>query len=128
MTVLDLLAATTTSDTTGPFNGVSDFFSSSYFTAFEKLMVIFVVAFYLALIFWTAKDARRRIEDPVIVAVCIATAFFFPFVGVLVYLILRPPEYLPTCASASSRSRRWSAGWVPTPSAPTAATPPRPAS
>ena len=25
---------------------------------------------------------------------CIATAFFFPFVGVLVYLILRPPEYL----------------------------------
>jgi len=92
--VLDLLAATTTSDTTGPFNGVSDFFDSSYFTAFEKLMVIFVVAFYLALIFWTAKDARRRIEDPVIVAVCIATAFFFPFVGVLVYLILRPPEYL----------------------------------
>ena len=57
-------------------------------------MIIFVVAFYLALIFWTAKDARRRIEDPVIVAVCIATAFFFPFVGVLVYLILRPPEYL----------------------------------
>ena len=61
MTVLDLLAATTTSDTSGPFNGVSDFFSSSYFAAFEKLMIIFVVAFYLALIFWTAKDARRRI-------------------------------------------------------------------
>ena len=92
--MLHVLAATTTSDTTGPFNGVSDFFSSSYFAAFEKLMIIFVVAFYLALIFWTAKDARRRIEDPVIVAVCIATAFFFPFVGVLVYLILRPPEYL----------------------------------
>jgi uncharacterized Zn-finger protein len=92
--VLDLLAATTTSDTSGPFNGVSAFFDSSYFAAFEKLMIIFVVAFYLALIFWTAKDARRRIEDPVIVAVCIATAFFFPFVGVLVYLILRPPEYL----------------------------------
>ena len=92
--MLHLLAVTTTSDSTGPFNGVSDFFDSSYFAAFEKLMIIFVVAFYLALIFWTAKDARRRIEDPVIVAVCIATAFFFPFVGVLVYLILRPPEYL----------------------------------
>ena len=34
----DTLAATTTSDSTGPFNGVSDFFSSSYFSAFEKLM------------------------------------------------------------------------------------------
>ena len=92
--MLHLLAATTTSDTSAPFGGVSDFLDSSYFAAGEKLMVIFIVAFYLALIFWTAKDARRRIEDPVIVAVCIATAFFFPFVGVLVYLILRPPEYL----------------------------------
>ena len=93
MTLLTTLAATTTTDT-GPFNGVSDFFGSSYFGAFEKLVVLFGLAFYLALIFWTAKDARRRIEDPVIVAVCIATAAFFPFVGVLVYLILRPPEYL----------------------------------
>ena len=70
------------------------FFHSGYVVAGERLMVIFVVALYLALVFWTAKDARRRIEDPVIVGVCIATAALFPFVGVLVYLILRPPEYL----------------------------------
>jgi RNA polymerase subunit RPABC4/transcription elongation factor Spt4 len=40
------------------------------------------------------KDARRRIEDPVLVAVAVATALLFPFVGLLVYTILRPPEYL----------------------------------
>jgi hypothetical protein len=40
--MLHLLAVTTTSDSTGPFNGVSDFFDSSYFAAFEKLMIIFV--------------------------------------------------------------------------------------
>ena len=56
--------------------------------------MIFVIALYLALVFWTAKDARRRIEDPVIVGVCIATAALFPFVGVFVYMLLRPPEYL----------------------------------
>src|SRR4051794_8927564 len=48
---------------------------------------------YLALIFWTFADARRRIDDPLLV-VCATLTSFFPFVGVLVYLIVRPPEYL----------------------------------
>ncbi|HLK41850.1 MAG TPA: hypothetical protein VKV34_00805, partial [Thermoleophilia bacterium] len=78
----------------GTFSGFTSFFSSSLFVVIERLAAIFVIALYGALIFWTAKDARRRIEDPVVVAVCIATAALFPFVGVLIYLILRPPEYL----------------------------------
>ncbi|WP_064750486.1 zinc ribbon domain-containing protein [Solirubrobacter soli] len=48
---------------------------------------------YLALIFWTFADARRRIDDPLLV-VCATLASFFPFVGTIVYLIVRPPEYL----------------------------------
>ena len=92
--MLHLLAATTTSDSTGPFNGVSDFFSSSYFSAFEKLMVIFVVAFYLASIFWTAKDARRRIEDPWLVGMATVLGLVPPFLGALIYMLFRPPEYL----------------------------------
>src|SRR4051812_43719914 len=48
---------------------------------------------YLALIFWTFADARRRIDDPLLV-VCATLTAFFPFVGVIVYLIVRPPEYL----------------------------------
>jgi hypothetical protein len=48
---------------------------------------------YLALIFWTFADARRRIDDPLLV-ICATLASFFPFVGTIVYLIVRPPEYL----------------------------------
>ncbi|HWK27004.1 MAG TPA: zinc ribbon domain-containing protein [Solirubrobacter sp.] len=48
---------------------------------------------WLALIFWTFADARRRIDDPLLV-VCATLCSFFPFVGTIVYLIVRPPEFL----------------------------------
>ena len=57
------------------------------------LLLLFVVVLYLALIYWTYADARRRIVDPVMVA-CATGASLFPFVGTIVYMILRPPEYL----------------------------------
>ena len=53
-----------------------------------------VVVLWLASAFFVFKDARRRIADPVLIAVAVATAIVFPFVGVLIYTILRPPEYL----------------------------------
>ena len=58
------------------------------------LLVLFVVVLYCALIYWTYADARRRIEDPVMIACSTAAALFFPFVGVIVYMVVRPPEYL----------------------------------
>jgi hypothetical protein len=73
---------------------VSDFFNSGTWTAIERLGIFFVVALYLSLAFWVYKDAKRRISDPILVAVGVATALVFPFVGVLIYAILRPPEYL----------------------------------
>jgi len=57
------------------------------------LVILFVVVLYLSLIYWTYADARRRIEDPMLVG-CATAAAFFPFVGAMIYLILRPPEYL----------------------------------
>jgi heme exporter protein D len=57
------------------------------------LLILFVVVLYLALIYWTYADAKRRIEDPVMVW-CAAAASVFPFVGTVIYMILRPPEYL----------------------------------
>ena len=77
-----------------PLQPVLDFFDSSLFTALLQLTLFFFVALWLALVFWTFKDARRRIADPVLVLVAVATALIFPFVGVLIYVILRPPEYL----------------------------------
>ena len=59
-----------------------------------RLVLFLLAALYLALVFWTFKDAKRRIADPILVAVAVATAIVFPFVGVIIYMILRPPEYL----------------------------------
>ena len=85
---------TTVAADDNPLQPVLDFFDSSLFTAILQLTLFFFVALWLALVFWTFKDARRRIADPVLVLVAVATAFIFPFLGVLVYVILRPPEYL----------------------------------
>jgi hypothetical protein len=57
------------------------------------LLILFVVVLYFALIYWTYADARRRIYDPVMVGLSTAISLF-PFVGTIIYMILRPPEYL----------------------------------
>jgi Double zinc ribbon len=58
-----------------------------------NLLILFLVVVYLALIAYTYLDAKRRLEDPVLVG-CATVASLFPFVGVIVYSILRPPEFL----------------------------------
>ncbi|HYN90298.1 MAG TPA: zinc ribbon domain-containing protein [Thermoleophilaceae bacterium] len=58
-----------------------------------NLLLLFLVVIWLALVYWTYSDARRRIADPMLVA-CATAASLFPFVGTVVYLIVRPPEYL----------------------------------
>jgi hypothetical protein len=58
-----------------------------------NLLLLFLVVLWLALIFWTHADAKRRIADPMLVG-CATVAAFFPFVGTIVYMVVRPPEYL----------------------------------
>jgi hypothetical protein len=58
-----------------------------------ELFVFGLIAVYLALIVWTYLDARRRVEDPVLVT-CATVGALVPFVGAFVYSILRPPELL----------------------------------
>ncbi len=58
-----------------------------------KLVVLFLVLVYAALVYWTFADARRRIADPVLIA-CSVAASLFPYLGTIIYMILRPPEYL----------------------------------
>jgi double zinc ribbon protein len=58
-----------------------------------NLLILVLIVIWLALIYWTFADARRRIADPLLVG-CSMAASVFPFVGTIVYLIVRPPEYL----------------------------------
>jgi hypothetical protein len=59
-----------------------------------KIVILFLVVIWLALLYWTYADARRRIGDPLLVGVATATSFVFPYIGTVVYMIVRPPEYL----------------------------------
>jgi hypothetical protein len=58
-----------------------------------NLLILFLVVLWLALVAWTYFDARRRIADPVLIA-CATAASLFPYLGTIVYSILRPPEFL----------------------------------
>ena len=58
-----------------------------------NVLILVLIVLWLALVFWTYSDARRRLDDPLLVA-CATAASLFPFVGTIVYLIVRPPEYV----------------------------------
>jgi hypothetical protein len=58
-----------------------------------NLLLLFLVVLWLALVYWTYADARRRMEDPMLIG-CATAASLFPFIGTVVYMIVRPPEYL----------------------------------
>jgi hypothetical protein len=76
------------------FGGVGDFFDSTTWHLIRNLTIFFVFVFWLATVFWVYKDARRRISDPWLVGVATVLGAVPPFLGPIVYLFFRPPEYL----------------------------------
>src|SRR6058998_1945473 len=58
-----------------------------------KLLILVLVVVWLSLVYYTYADSRRRIADPMLIG-CATAASLFPFVGTIVYMIVRPTEYL----------------------------------
>ena len=58
-----------------------------------NLLILVLVIVWLSLVYWTWADARRRVSDPILVATATA-ASLVPFIGTVIYSILRPPEFL----------------------------------
>ena len=75
-------------------NGLFGFFSHSTWAVIRNLSLFLVAVFWLATAFWVYKDARRRIEDPWLVGMAVVLGLIPPFIGPLVYMLFRPPEYL----------------------------------
>jgi len=75
-------------------NGIFNFFSSGTWAVIRNLTLFFVAVFWLATAFWVFKDARRRIEDPWLVGMATVLGLVPPFIGPLIYMLFRPPEYL----------------------------------
>jgi hypothetical protein len=76
------------------FGGVNDFFDSTTWYLIRNLGLFFVLVFWLATVFWVYKDARRRIADGWLVAMAVLLPIVVPFLGPVIYLFFRPPEYL----------------------------------
>ena len=64
--------------------------TSPAFILTRNLLSLFVLVLWIATVFWTWRDADRRGSMAWFWA---AVALVFPFAGVLVYLVVRPPEY-----------------------------------
>ena len=77
----------------GLFGGLHKFWSSGTWLVIRNLLIFFVAVFWLATAYWVYKDARRRIEDPWLVAMSTVLGLV-PFIGPLIYMLFRPPEYL----------------------------------
>ena len=73
---------------------LGDFFASRGWTITRDGLIAFGVVFWLAIGFWTFKDARRRIRSPWLVALATLVGLVPPYLGALVYMLFRPPEYL----------------------------------
>ena len=75
-------------------DSISDFFDSSAWSLISILLQVFAVAFWLALVYWTYQDARRRISDTYPIVGAVLVSLLLPILGTFLYLLLRPPEYL----------------------------------
>jgi len=67
---------------------------SDFVTIGRNLAFFFFVVFWVATAYWVYKDARRRIEDPWMVGMATVLGAIPPFIGPIIYMFFRPPEYL----------------------------------
>jgi RNA polymerase subunit RPABC4/transcription elongation factor Spt4 len=56
--------------------------------------VIFLSAFWIAIVFWTYRDIRQRTRDPILQTVSVLLVLIFNFPGHWIYLIVRPRQTL----------------------------------
>lgn len=75
---------------TDPFKVIRNILESPILRIAGQLLLLLIGILWLALVYWTFADARRR---GAIWPLWGIIAIIFPFLGTLVYLIVRPPEY-----------------------------------
>ncbi|MBI2862893.1 MAG: zinc ribbon domain-containing protein [Chloroflexi bacterium] len=70
-----------------------------------RVVIAFIVAYFFALwfglVFWAWRDMQKRTRDPFVQALGVLFILVFNFVGLPLYLVLRPQE---TLGEANARS------------------------
>jgi hypothetical protein len=69
-------------------------FDSEGWTLARNVTIVVLVLLWLATAYWTFKDARRRIEEPWLIGAATFIGLVPPFLGPVIYMFFRPPEYL----------------------------------
>ncbi len=69
-------------------------FINRFLTYFLACAGAYLVALYFATIVWTYRDVTARTRDVLSIALGLALVVLMPFVGILIYLVLRPKETL----------------------------------
>ena len=59
-----------------------------------ELCFVMLAVFWLAIGYWTYRDAKRRIEEPLLVGLATLVGMFPPFIGPFIYMLFRPPEFI----------------------------------
>jgi hypothetical protein len=77
-----------------PFESISSFFDSSAWSFVSFGLKVAAVGLWLALVYWTYQDARRRITRGGLVLAATLLALLVPYLGALIYIVMRPPEAL----------------------------------
>ncbi|RDI74546.1 Double zinc ribbon [Gaiella occulta] len=75
-----------------PIAATDSLVDASTWAVARNLSLFLVVVFWLATAYWVLADARRRVDDPWLVATAGLLGLVPPFVGPVVYLFFRPPE------------------------------------
>ncbi|HEX3606873.1 MAG TPA: zinc ribbon domain-containing protein [Candidatus Dormibacteraeota bacterium] len=60
-------------------------------TLLVVVVVLFLVVFWVALGYWAYRDARRRSDNPMLAVFAVAVNVL-PYLGLLIYVVLRPPR------------------------------------
>ena len=76
------------------FGGIHGFFHSTTWSVIQAFVALFLVLLWGATVYWVRKDARRQIKSQTLVWLATALGAALPFLGPLVYMLFRPPEYL----------------------------------
>jgi hypothetical protein len=79
---------------TSAFGSAHSVFNSTAFQIAQDLVLFLTLVFWLGLAYWVYRDARRRIDDPLLVATATALGLVVPYLGPVIYLLFRSPETL----------------------------------
>lgn len=74
------------------FASVHELLNSTAFDVARNLALFLVVVFWLGLAVWVYRDARRRIDDGLLVGTATLLGLSVPYVGSVIYMLFRPPE------------------------------------